>query len=113
MKSLTFSELKQWLRDNKDALKGMNVRITTPRKSVPFTTLGSLGKHILEIEERYETAKIYSYSTNGITFRNFSDDANEISNPEIKAITITIGGGMTPQERLNLTRIKTAKLKNK
>lgn len=113
MKTITFEELKAWMRTNKEALKGKNVRVTTPRKSVSFKTLGSLGNHILAIEERYETAKIYSYSTNGITFRNFSDDANEISNPEIKSIEITIGGGLTPQERLNLSRIKNAKLKNK
>ena len=113
MKTITFKELKSWLCENKAHLKGKNVRVSTAKGSSPFNTLKSLGEHILSLETRYETAKIYSYSTNGITFRNFSDDANEISNPEIKSIEITIGGGLTPMEKFNLTRIKTAKLKNK
>jgi uncharacterized protein YigE (DUF2233 family) len=113
MNSLTFSELKMWLVENKEHLKGKTVRISTARGSAPFNTLKSLGEHILSIESTYTSAKIYSYSTNGVTFRNFSDDANEITNTEIKTIEITIGGGMTSQQIMNLAKIKTLKIKNK
>ena len=91
MKTISLQELKQWLSENKELLKGKNVRITTPKKSVPFTTLKSLGNHILSLEQIYTTAKIYSYSIDGIRFRNFSQDADEIINPEIKCVEITVG----------------------
>jgi hypothetical protein len=113
MKRLTFEELKTWLREHKEYLKGVNVRISTARGSSPFNTLKSLGEHILKLESTYENAVIYSYSTNRVTFRNFSDDANEIKLEGIKCIEINIGGGLTKKQALNLAKIKTAKLKNK
>jgi uncharacterized protein YigE (DUF2233 family) len=113
MNSLTFTELKAWLVENKEYLKGKTLRISTARGSSSFQTLKSLGEHILSIESTHTSAKIYSYSTNGVTFCSFSDDANEIINSEIKTIEITIGGGMTSQQMLNVTKIKTLKRKNK
>ena len=111
MNKMTIQELKSWAKEHKDFLIGLHIRVTTVRGSFPFNTLKAFGEHILRLEEQnFTSATIYSYSTNGITFRNFSNDLKEISNVGIKSIEITIGGGLSVKQRLNLAKVKTAKL---